>query len=352
MGRLEASYIFEDSTTQTATFTNTYTAANAQAVIAGTKKLDGEHRHLHANEFAFELLDANGNRISTTTNNADGTFTFAPITYTLADMGGALEKTFTYTVKEIQGTLGGITYDEKEFTVTVKVTDDEKGKLSAEVTYPADFAFTNVYDAKQTEPLKISGNKAMAGRDLKADEFTFALLENGVVVKKAKNDAQGNFNFTFEADYFKEAGIHYFVLAEARGSAPAVTYDPTEYAIEVRVSDDGNGKLTAVAHSTVSKFNFVNIYDPSDAKVILSGTKILTGRTTPLAEGEFSFSLYRTDENYDIVETEPAWTVENDADGNFVSPEGTFTVAGDSYYVLVEEAFRQPEWHYLRCKAV
>jgi len=334
-GQLQASYIFEDSTTQTATFTNTYTATNAQAVIGGAKVLTGEHRHLNANEFAFELLDASGNQIATTTNNADGTFTFAPITYTLADMGGLMEKTFTYTIKEIPGTLGGITYNSNAYEVTVKVKDNGAGKLEV-VADSGAVVINNVYDAKQTQPLTISGNKALTGRDLETGEFTFALLEDGAVVKTAKNDAQGNFSFTFEADYFKEAGIHYFVLAEARGSAPAVTYDPTEYAIEVRVSDDGNGILTA-AYSPAGSFTFVNTYNPSDAKVVLKGTKTLTGRTTPLAAGEFSFSLYRADENYVIADPEPIWTVENDADGNFVFPEGTFTVAGDSYYVLVED---------------
>ncbi len=358
-GVLEATYIYENAVTQTPVFTNKYNAAGDQVVIGGLKTVkgvDGEAYVLQPNSFAFKLTDGETNGVTLyTANRADGTFSFAPITYTQADMGGALEKTFNYTVSEIKPTtnaLGGIDYSQQIFNVSITVTDNGNGQLEAgdpvitKDNSGADIAFVNDYDATFETGLTVSGSKLMTGRDLFDGEFTFVLLENGQEIKTASNDDSGVFAFTFEKDYFKKAGTHHYVIAEKipENKANGVQYSTQQYNITVNVVDHGNGDLTATAVYNGAVLNnedqitFTNSYDPTDVKIVINGNKVLK-ESNDLKANDFSFSLYATDEKYENVSEDPVWTVSNAANGEFVSPEGTFTRAYDGYYILVEEPY-------------
>lgn len=134
------------------TFNNTYTA-QPTSVSLGTGKLI-EGRALAAGEFAFKLADADGNEISTATNEENGAVTFDTITY---DTPGD----YTYTITEVapQDTdpftdgiqNNGVTYDESVYNATVKVTDNGKGNLTAQITYSTEDGtaplFVNTYTA-------------------------------------------------------------------------------------------------------------------------------------------------------------------------------------------------------------
>lgn len=118
------------------TFNNTY-KAEATSVSLGTGKLI-EGRDLEAGEFSFLLSDKDGNEISTAKNEKNGAVTFDTITY---DKAG----TYEYNISEVlpkdddSKTDGiqkdNVTYDESVYQVTVEVTDDNAGHLSASVTY-------------------------------------------------------------------------------------------------------------------------------------------------------------------------------------------------------------------------
>ena len=118
------------------TFNNTY-KAEPTSVSLGTGKLI-EGRDLEAGEFSFLLSDKDGNEISTAKNEKNGAVTFDTITY---DKAG----TYEYNISEVlpkddDGKTDGIqkdnvTYDESVYQVTVEVTDDNAGHLSASVTY-------------------------------------------------------------------------------------------------------------------------------------------------------------------------------------------------------------------------
>lgn len=132
------------------TFNNTYTA-QPTSVSLGTGKLI-EGRALAAGEFAFKLADADGNEISTATNEENGAVTFDTITY---DTPGD----YTYTITEVapQDTdpftdgiqNNGVTYDESVYNATVKVTDNGKGNLTAQISYSTEDGtaplFVNTY---------------------------------------------------------------------------------------------------------------------------------------------------------------------------------------------------------------
>ncbi|MFR2031555.1 MAG: Spy0128 family protein, partial [Collinsella sp.] len=89
--------------------------------ITATKVLDG--RDLKEGEFHFELVEGN-DVVAAGTNDAEGNITMIPIEYTAAGE-------HTYTLREVKGNAGGITYDGKTYTVVTTITDNGDGTLSA-----------------------------------------------------------------------------------------------------------------------------------------------------------------------------------------------------------------------------
>ncbi|NLB27499.1 MAG: hypothetical protein GX819_00920, partial [Clostridiaceae bacterium] len=103
-------------------FVNTYQASGTYTPVA-TKVADGFT--LQDDQFEFELVDAEGNVLQKVKNKANGGVQFAPLTFGLDDVG----KTYVYTIREIEGTLEKIIYDDTEYTLTLTVTDEGDGTL-------------------------------------------------------------------------------------------------------------------------------------------------------------------------------------------------------------------------------
>lgn len=285
-------------------FVNTYTVTGTEQVtISGTKYLEG--RELIAGEFAFGLYEGDS-LVQSVENRANGMFSFAPITYTAADLG-----THTYTVKEIVPTdkLAGVTYDQNTvYTVVVKVTDNGQGGLDVSKTVNGSantpITFTNFYQANPTN-ITISGSKTLFDVDantyltLADGQFTFELYDSqeGFHVqgdkRETSNNASGAFSFTLN---YTKAGDYYYILREQIGDQAGVEYDASRYLIHVRVSDEGAGRLHSamfVQHEGVGATNtilFGNRYDAQASSATISGTKVLEGGN--LTDGMFSFELY------------------------------------------------------------
>lgn len=121
----------------------------------------------------------NGNFIQTKPNVADGSITFDAIEY-------SVEGEHTYIVREKAGTDTNIDYDTMNAEVKVKVTKDAKtGLLSAAVTMPEDTEFNNYVVSPVVT--KFDFTKKLAGRELKAGEFSFLLKDaNGAVIETVK----------------------------------------------------------------------------------------------------------------------------------------------------------------------
>ena len=116
-------------------FTNTYKLEPATAAITAKKVLDG--KALEAGKYTFKLTEVGGNNMELqATNDANGDIKFPEINYDK-------EGTYTYKLKEVAGNEAGVTYDSKEHTVTVTVTENN-AKLEAAVT-DNNPTFTNRY---------------------------------------------------------------------------------------------------------------------------------------------------------------------------------------------------------------
>ena len=133
----------EGSKIDTAVFTNTYRAKPATVRLTAFKHLEG--RDLEAGEFTFHLYDGkSGHEAGSASNDARGGIAFTNLAL---DQPGD----YHYTIREDQGSLPGITYDQHAATVDIHVTDDLNGQLQAAVT-SKDTTFTNTYRAKPDKP--------------------------------------------------------------------------------------------------------------------------------------------------------------------------------------------------------
>lgn len=317
-------------------FKNVYTAEPVESSVTDkidvTKSLTG--RNLAAGEFSFELREIKGEDsklIETVKNDASGKVTFSPIKYT--EIGQ-----HTYTLREVKGNAGGITYDETVYTIVTTISDNKKGQLVAthELQGAEDvknIEFKNAYNLTPKSSSvtdQIIAKKVLDGRDLKAGEFRFELVEGNDVVARGTNAADGK--ITMDKITYTAAGEHTYILRETKVDADnGITYSTAAYTIVTTVTDDGNGKLT-VKHELqdVEKAIFENAYSvtPVNSSVTdqITATKSLTGRD--MTAGEFSFEL--------VEDGKVVATGKNDADGKIVMDKITYDKAGEHTYILRE----------------
>ena len=359
----------------TVAFTNTYgtTTEGRDVSTAGlfTKTLKGRD-WAEGDSFQFTLTGDDGAPMpegsvdgsKTVSVTAAGTkaadkvaFDFGPIRYTLddirdagfAEVGGkrVRAKTFTYTVREVRpadGTaIAGVSYDGRVATMTVTVTDDGSGNLTA--TTPAiaqasggDFVNTYTTGLDYSARAGVRLSKTLTGRAMEAGQFAFTVTADDETAAKlglktgkdayavaAADDgavdlidliggaARGDVTFT-DAD----AGKTYsFTVTETKLGGVGYTNDTAPRTVTIAPSYDvATGKLTVtttvakdgveVARSEVSTADdaaplpvpvtvaFKNSYEATGTLggvggAAINATKTLTGLAA--AAGEFKFSV-------------------------------------------------------------
>lgn len=372
-------------------FENVYGAEAVDAALTGTKKLQAAEGLTPADitgKFTFTVTaDEAGAPMperTTTTNDAAGNVDFGKIHFTLEDLNRALgvtddatdkaeadeadeaeanageaevdadaadtdesndesepaaptaprSHTFTYTVTE-SGSAPGVTNDANAMRkVSYTVSDDGAGHLSVkrEGDDGAAFTFTNTYGVAPTDSSvtdQVKTVKRLTGRDLAAGEFTFELLEDGVVVASGTNDVNGN--VTLNPIRYEAPGTHTYMLHEACPNAlglyKGVTYDGATYIVVTTVSDNGDGTLTAThkLEGTTESAGFTNKYHAMPTQVSIGAVKVLEGRE--LKKDEFSFKLVGED-----IES----TVTNDADGKINFDKFEYDEPGTHAYTISE----------------
>lgn len=370
-------------------FENVYGADAVDAALTGTKKLQVAEGLTPADitgKFTFTVTaDEAGAPMperTTVTNDAAGNVDFGKIHFTLEDLNRALgvtddatdkaeadeadeaeadeaeaeeadpaadanvdesepaaptaprSHTFAYTVTET-GSAPGVTNDANATRkVSYTVTDDGAGHLSVVRNGDdgAAFTFINTYSVTPTDSVvtdQVKTVKRLTGRDLAAGEFTFDLLEDGVVVASGTNDANGT--VTLSPIRYEAPGTHTYTLREACPNAlglyKGVTYDGTTYTVVATVSDNGDGTL-AVTHKlegTTESAGFTNKYHAMPTQVSIGAVKVLEGRE--LKKDEFSFKLVG-----EGIES----TVTNDADGKISFDKFEYDEPGTHVYTISE----------------
>lgn len=248
--------------------------------------------------------------------------------------------TYVYKVSEKNAgtTVDGIAYSKNVAEITVTVTPNKKGELSAAVKVTWSEAdeteFKNVYTAEPVESSvtdKIDVTKSLTGRDLTAGEFSFELREivdkEFKPVETVKNDANGN--VTFNPIKYTEIGQHTYTLHEVKGNAGGITYDDTVYTIVTTISDNGKGQLVATHElkdaKDVKSIEFKNAYTTNAAEASLAGIKNLQvdDALTPAdITGKFTFTVT----GGEGAPMPASTSVHNDVDGKVDFGKITFTL--------------------------
>lgn len=290
-GKLDAAVTYDGDKANAPTFTNTYTAKGsveltATKIVAVAPGFTHDTK-LKGGEYTFELKDADGKVLGTTTNKADGTVKFTR-KFTLSNLGGAASKDFAYTIAEKPGTEPGMVYDTHALIYKVTVADDGTGSLTAtpQVT-SGDKTFTNTYHPKETS-VTLKATKRFTGGELAGGDFTFQLLDkDGNVIQTVQNDKDGK--VAFQAISYDTPGDHDYTIKEVAGNDPTVVYDTKDVKVHIKVSDEkGELKATATYDGEADVPTFTNSKPTTD--VTVEATKILTGKD--LTADAFTFGLY------------------------------------------------------------
>lgn len=360
-GKLTAS-----ASTENGTFVNRYTASvnyTANGGIQLAKVLNG--RDMVEGQFKVAVTPANAESANVL-GLAEGSNEFAmpagtdskqvlkrilsdDVVFTQSDAG----KTYTYKVAEVNGGEAGYTYDGTVYTVTIKVTISDTGKLTVTTTVtggesagtyvctsdsaqpnPVTLAFTNSYKADGN--VHIEGTKTLSGRDLADGEFSFAVkyAAGGDDLLSAKNDANGSIDFgtlTYSTESLARLAndgkaaksqdgkwtVDYVAYEKTDGlKESGITPQTESIHFTVTVVDNGDGTLAATAN-TGNGLVFENAYSTGDPiEVGLSSIKILKageGLAPASIEGKFTFTVTSDDKAAPMPQKT---TATNDANGN------------------------------------
>lgn len=350
-GELSASAIM---TAENGTFTNTYKSSLDYTALSGlqiTKVLNG--RDMADGQFTFTVTPedkASADKLGLTEGATEFTNTAKPagetdtmdvlagknVIFTQADAG----KTFTYTVAEKAGDNSAYTYDDTTRTVTIKVKDNKNATLTVTTTVKkgsevvdtqsvttggegqkATVAFENTYNANPTTlggegNVKINAKKSLTNRPMVDGEFTFRVLDkNQNRVTSGTNSAEGTITFdpvTYDTDKLiadEKAGIakksvqegayvytYDYTVVEAP-TAEGVTGDATTFAIQVIVTDQGDGTLELKVQypEGTDSLAFKNLYgEGAEAEITINGHKqyeVASGDNEPDITGKYTFTI-------------------------------------------------------------
>lgn len=328
-------------------FANKYATSSTYNGIQVEKTLQG--RNMAAGEFGFtiegkddastDLLTDADKQFTNENSRADGVADvmtkLSGHTFTQADNG----KHYEFTVKEtipngavqdqatglwyVEAT--GLYYDGTNHVVTIDVSDDGNGVLTAATKVDDQetnvVSFANKYRAQNVsfDTANAQLNKILQGRDwLDSDSFDFTItaLDGAPMPKRDGNEVSSatvkspnskdgdsvSFDFgqiEFTSDMVKDAPGHKrtftYEVTENAGDLPGIQYSDNKAVIKVTVGDNGQGKL--VASATTQNGTFVNRYSAELNYTAAGGlnlAKTLTGRD--MTDGQFTIKITPNDE--------------------------------------------------------
>ena len=238
----------------------------------------------------------------------------------------------------------GYTITELDVPAGYKASGKVTGSIEADSEAMA--SITNTYTVKPKGSFTVSAKKKLEGRELKAGEFTFELVEAGAdgtagkTIATATNDGDGNVAFPSVA--VTSAGEHRYLMREKAGSETGVAYDTGKHYVTVTaaVATDDPAKLDcSVKYEDGGIFNaaptFTNTYKAPEGSFTAKAVKKLDGRKLTAGD-KFSFDLLKV--KADGSDGDVVATAENDAGGNVTFPSVTVASAGEHRYRIREKA--------------
>lgn len=349
-GQLKASTSY-DNTSKTPVFHNTYQPKDVTVSLTAHKTFDNKNAsHAKLTDFQFQLFNnerAVGVPVQTVNADRNGDVRFQPLTFTASQLKGNKSKTFTYTVREIRQSAGGVNYDSHMGMWQITVTDDLTGQLKAQTrtnaAYPT--TFTNTYQAKpvsvQFRAHKTLNDPDHTGIQLQAGQYEFKCVEDktgGQAGTVKTNDQQGN--ILFDTISYKKTGVYDYTLSEVHGDRGGITYDATKHHVKVTVTDNGEGQLLAdVKYDNGTNIpEFTNTYHAQPATDNPTAVKKMTsskGNKYTLKGEDFAFTLQQQSAPANVSNADQ--TKRNDQQGNIRFDQLSFPLVGTYVFTMSEQ---------------
>ncbi|WP_270557097.1 Spy0128 family protein [Bifidobacterium breve] len=332
-------------------FTNTYAPKDATVTLTAHKTFgNANNSHAKLTDFQFQLFDnerAVGVPVQTANAAEDGTIRFQPLTFTASQLKGSKSKTFTYTVREIRQSAGGVNYDSHMGMWQITVTDDLTGQLKAQTRTNAAHptTFTNTYQAKpvsvQFRAHKTLNDPDHTGIQPQAGQYEFKCVEDktgGQVGTVKTNDQQGN--ILFDTISYTKTGVYDYTLSEVHGDRGGITYDATKHHVTVTVTDNGEGQLLAdVKYDNGTNIpEFTNTYHAQPATDDPTAVKKMTsskGNKYTLKGEDFAFTLQQQSAPANVSNADQ--TKRNDQQGNIRFDQLSFPLVGTYVFTMSEQ---------------
>lgn len=332
-------------------FTNTYAPKDVTVSLTARKTFDNaDASHAKLTDFQFQLFDnerAVGVPVQTVNADRNGDVRFQPLTFTASQLKGNKSKTFTYTVREIRQSAGGVNYDSHMGMWQITVTDDLTGQLKAQTrtnaAYPT--TFTNTYQAKpvsvQFRAHKTLNDPDHTGIQLQAGQYEFKCVEDktgGQVGTAKTNDQRGD--VLFDAISYTRPGTYDYTIRETPGDRGGVTYDAAKHHVRVTVTDDGEGQLLAdVKYDGGTAIpEFTNTYRAQPATDTPTAVKRMSaseGNKYPLKGDDFAFTLHQQSAPANV--SNPDQTKRNDRNGDIRFDRLSFPLVGTYVFTMSEQ---------------
>ena len=245
--------------------TNTFTPATVS--LQATKELVGRDWTVD-DQFTFVLLNSADEELDRkAATAAEHVVSFNAITYSQPG-------NYSYVIRELGGTGGGISYDTADHNVLVTVGKDADGQLLVESVVYDDqrqLTITNRYDSAGEVVLR--AQKLLNNQKLAADMFSFQLKDaEGNVLQTVGNQADGSIVFDplhYDRSLFKQADGSYaeeveliYTIEEVNEGKSGYSYDSKVVTVTVTLSDNGEGEINA-AVKYASEGSFLNVYNPT-----------------------------------------------------------------------------------------
>lgn len=332
-------------------FTNTYAPKDATVTLTAHKTFgNANNSHAKLTDFQFQLFDneqAVGVPVQTVNAAEDGTIRFQPLTFTASQLKGNKSKTFTYTVREIRRSAGGVNYDSHMGMWQITVTDDLTGQLKAQTRTNAAHptTFTNTYQAKpvsvQFRAHKTLNDPDHTGIQPQAGQYEFKCVEDktgGQAGTVKTNDQQGN--ILFDTISYTKTGVYDYTLSEVHGDKGGITYDATKHHVRVTVTDNGEGQLLAdVKYDNGTNIpEFTNTYHAQPATDNPTAVKKMTsskGNKYTLKGEDFAFTLQQQSAPANVSNADQ--TKRNDQQGNIRFDQLSFPLVGTYVFTMSEQ---------------
>lgn len=349
--RITANTTCDGVQSDTIQFTNTYAPKDATVTLTAHKTFgNADNSHAKLTDFQFQLFDneqAVGVPVQTVNAAEDGTIRFQPLTFTASQLKGNKSKTFTYTVREIRQSAGGVNYDSHMGMWQITVTDDLTGQLKAQTRTNAAHptTFTNTYQAKPVS-VQFRAHKTLADPDhtgiqLQAGQYEFTCVEDktgGQVGTVKTNDQRGD--VLFDTISYTKTGVYDYTLSEVQGDRGGITYDATKHHVRVTVTDNGEGQLLAdVKYDNGTNIpEFTNTYHAQPATDNPTAVKKMTsskGNKYTLKGEDFAFTLQQQSAPANVSNADQ--TKRNDQQGNIRFDQLSFPLVGTYVFTMSEQ---------------